>query len=223
MKKFFKLFIPNKYRKIFFKCKDKYLLKKAFQKQNCIFIHVPKVAGTSLTELLYGRHFGHHKAIDLEKRYPSLFRATFKFAFVRNPWDRVLSSYLFAKNGGTQDTNISEAAKYEIPEFDTFQQFVKEWLVNQDLETVDPVFKRQSDFLFKDGILLVDFVGRLENFSEDVKLLEKKLSIKLDVPHKNKTVRTMHYSEYYDEESIKLITDLYKEDILNFTYEFHTK
>ena len=70
-------------------------------KLRCIFFHIPKTAGLSLSAALFGnRGLGH---IDVrtarilfgERRFSSFF----KFCFVRNPWDRLVSAYHYLHAG----------------------------------------------------------------------------------------------------------------------------
>jgi hypothetical protein len=66
----------------------------------------------------------------------------------------------------------------------------------------------------------VDFIGRLENFAEDLKLVTDTLGFKLEeIPKKNATKRP-HYSHYYNEKTKQIIADKYKKDIKAFDYEF---
>jgi hypothetical protein len=62
----------------------------------CIFVHIPKTAGKSINRF-FGMEWQKHKDLS---RYagelqPQLFSSYFKFAIVRNPWDRILSDYNF--------------------------------------------------------------------------------------------------------------------------------
>lgn len=136
----------------------------------------------------------------------------FKFAFVRNPWDRVVSCYcnkVIPKNHRAFEECFGK-------DFNYFIDFIN----RQDLITADPHIRLQSSLF---PIKEMDFIGKLENFPEDLSYV---LSIlKLDhfpIGHKNKT-NHKHYSQYYSEHTKKIIAKKYKVDIQNFGYEFEYK
>ena len=62
-------------------------------KHKFIFIHINKCGGTSIDKVFSGKFRGHKKAFDYKKLNPKEFENYFKFTFVRNPWDRVVSFY----------------------------------------------------------------------------------------------------------------------------------
>ena len=62
----------------------------------CIFVHIPKTAGKSINRF-FGMEWQKHKDLSryAQELPPQLFSSYFKFAIVRNPWDRILSDYNF--------------------------------------------------------------------------------------------------------------------------------
>ncbi|MDC1075253.1 sulfotransferase family 2 domain-containing protein [bacterium] len=193
-----------------------------WKKKRSIFIHVPKVAGTSINHSLYGRTLGHYSAIELKTKFPILYSQSFVFGFVRNPWARALSAYRFAIKGKTADMGISNPGHYKIESFKSFSSFVLDWLPEQNLEKVDFVFRPQTFFLCdSQKNVIVDFVGRLENLQYDCGVIEKKIGANLNLKKMNSISLGRSYQEYYKtDKMIETISELYKDDISCFGYEF---
>lgn len=63
----------------------------------CIFLHVPKAAGISISKTLFGNLGPCHITYDWFEQNLGLvtIKAYYKFTFVRNPWDRLYSAYSF--------------------------------------------------------------------------------------------------------------------------------
>ncbi|MEZ8225877.1 sulfotransferase family 2 domain-containing protein [Vibrio splendidus] len=193
-----------------------------WKKQQCIFVHVPKVAGTSINHAIYGRTLGHYSASDIKNKFPNLFNKAFTFSLVRNPWDRVLSAYHFAKQGKTATMGMYNAEQYQIPEFETFEAFVFEWLANKNVDELDFVFQTQSQFLTDaKGNILVDYIGKLENMSDSISYIESQIGRELVIPHANKVAREGSYHDYYtSQEMIDIVIAKYGQDIELFHYQF---
>lgn len=66
----------------------------------CIFVHIPKAAGTSVAHGLFGRGVGHKSIYEYRKIFGADFQEYFKFAVVRNPFSRVVSAYESLRRGG---------------------------------------------------------------------------------------------------------------------------
>ncbi|MEM9923974.1 MAG: sulfotransferase family protein [Cyanobacteria bacterium P01_D01_bin.50] len=119
----------------------------------------------------------------------------FKFVIVRNPWARLVSTYLnlfvrlFEKKQITQ--LAKDSAKYIYGEDDfekyedsiKFEQFVQ-YVCNTDDKIIDPHCKSQYFFL---GGLKYDFIGRMENLSHDLEYIKNRLNLSLELPKVNKT------------------------------------
>ena len=66
------------------------------EKRKCIFIHIPKTGGTSI-EYFFKKKGGQRKHAlprKIKKEFPSKWENYYKFAFVRNPWDRFVSLWV---------------------------------------------------------------------------------------------------------------------------------
>src|SRR5579863_90564 len=85
----------------------------AFDYHQCIFIHVPKTAGTSIARALFDAPVSAVPYLEYERANPSKFRRYFKFCFVRNPWDRLLSAYFHVREHGGWGCEKEEVTRYE--------------------------------------------------------------------------------------------------------------
>lgn len=193
-----------------------------WNEQECIFIHVPKVAGTSINHAIYGRTLGHYSAYEIMNKFPRLFDESFTFSLVRNPWDRVLSAYRFAKQGKTESMGVYKPEQYQIPEFNTFESFILNWLAHKNVDELDFVFQTQSRFLIDSrGELLVDYVGKLESINEAINYIESKINRRLIIPHANKVDRKGSYHDFYtSQEMIDIVKEKYSRDIELFDYKY---
>jgi hypothetical protein len=138
-------------------------------------------------------------AVQFEKR--------FRFTIVRNPYDRTVSAFRYLQGGGI------------IPKRYDFPTYCKEVLA--DIGTAaDPHFNEQSNGLFKEERLLVDFVGRFESLQEDWCFIANKINASAKFIHANKSRRKADYTAYYDDESHEIVSNLYRNDLENFGYDF---
>ncbi len=200
---------------------------KYWQRSQCIYIHIPKVAGTSINNALYGRTLGHYTANEIRNFFPKLYAKTFSFAFVRNPYDRVASAYRFAKMGKTESMGIYRASQYESPDFESFERFVLDWLPKQNLQNIDFVFQPQYKFVTDDaGEVIIDFIGKLESLQSDIKLVESRLDRALNIREMNKSSRSSEClalpdTRYKNKDMIEAVSSVYAHDFKMFGYEFY--
>lgn len=177
-----------------------------------IFIHIPKVAGTSIERILklnpkenYG---GHSTAIGIKKHYPKEFGEYYKFSFVRNPYDRVSSAYFYLKNSplnkALQNHNIKDSID--------INDYIKNYFPNDHILHLWPQYK----FITDQDIILVDDVFRYENLEEDWEKVCNKLKINLKLPYFNPSKKD---SFKYTSNSINTINEFYKKDFELFGYE----
>lgn len=194
---------------------------------NCIQVKVPKTAGTSISAALKCMHVvkPHRdiieikEGVELARKLGSLpikqplsedwFNQFFKFGFVRNPWDRVVS--LYNRREGQQ---LSESM--------TFEEFVG-WITYASDTCIHPSrHKNQLDwFADRQGNVLVDFIGKFETLEDDWSLICKRISFNQDLPHlRENLVNKKHYSEYYTSQTRDIIAGKFRVDIEYFEYSF---
>jgi len=146
----------------------------AMRQRNLIFVHVPRVAGTSIAQALYGPRCTRHHSIRYYKTVaPRFWAQADSFAVLRDPFDRFASSYAFVRSGGTETCRLSDVFAQQTARLrgvDDYLSFIEDrddlsldfvmrpqsWFVC-DLETGAPLVKRL--FLYgRDDAILSDFL-----------------------------------------------------------------
>ena len=144
---------------------------------------------------------------------PRRFGDYFKFAFVRDPWDRLASCWrdkVLQRNY----FNLAPSKRQSLSQFDAFV----DWVSTQDLEACDIHLQLQCRLI---DLNHVDFIGRFENFENDFRSVAAAIDLPLNkISHENASVSTPSLSEVYNNRTIKRVEDLYARDIAIFGYHF---
>jgi len=165
---------------------------------------------------------------DLNEEYQEYF----KFAFVRNPWDRLVSCY-FQKlwdvekadlgNPGLKLPGREDSRLYKGMPFAEFVQAVSEIPDSK----ANPHFRSQHKTICgpeRDKPLMADFVGRFENLRADFSVVAERIGAgqKLQLPHllRSRSRKSRSYTELYDSRLRNLVHERYQEDIEIFKYSF---
>ena len=141
-------------------------------RHRCIFIHIPKAAGTSVARTLFNESSRHLRYTEYEQANPRKFREYFSFTFVRNPWSRLYSAYTFLQSGGMNEMDRRWAEEHlaGLPDFDSF---VKRWITPENIRSWIH-FYPQYCFICDDTLnLKMDFVGRYETLDQDFAHVQK--------------------------------------------------
>jgi chondroitin 4-sulfotransferase 11 len=185
----------------------------AFYYYKCIFVHIPKSAGISVSYSLFGPiNLAHLTIQQYEEKIPSLlFKKYFKFCFVRNPFDRLASAYFFIKKGGVNKTDEA-FSKETISQYTDFEDFVIRGL--ETPEVINWIHFRPQVYFIKDssGKINLDFVGKVENLESDFNYILEKIGLKRNLEHLNKTGNHKDYKSLYTQEMKAKVESLYKED-----------
>jgi Sulfotransferase family len=196
-----------------------------------VFIHVYKVAGTSMrralerfcedrwkrraARVLSGRglyrpnlppaHLTAREARDHVSQ--RVFDNYFTFAFVRNPWDWQVSLYHYMRKVETHHQH--EVAK-RLAGFDDYIR----WRVDEEvrLQKAFVVDERER--------VMVDFIGRMERIGEDFRHICRAVGLPpVRLPHQNRSGHR-DYRTYYNDHTRELVARAFAEDIALFGYTF---
>lgn len=190
-----------------------------FDRTESIFIHIPKAAGTSIAVSLYGEDPWHYEIKFYRDNYKKKFLKYKKFAFIRNPYDRLFSSYRysfiqFARNSST---NVAFVTKYK-----SFENFVIDWVTRDNVKN-HYFFKPQVDYLCDEcGRLIIDFLGRYETLHDDYLIVSNMLNSNEILGQSNSSGEKLNYRKFYDKKMIDIVKNAYFDDFKMFNYEFST-
>ena len=188
-------------------------------KLKCIFIRIPKTASTAIETFIKKYDpdcissidtppYGHFTSSNLKEIInKEIWNDYFKFCFIRNPYDWIISNYC-------DNLNYSHVNKYleilldnqylptpnKYISFDNiivFYLFLKKWLLSES----------QSMFIYGD----MDFIGVYENIDKDFDYIKDKLNI--DDDYKLDRINITKKKYELSDDAYKLIDILYKKDI----------
>jgi Sulfotransferase family len=179
-----------------------------------VFAHVPKTGGIAMRAALEPfadaraevlRETTHETLPQLLARAPHL-GGHFKFAFVRNPWDRLVSFHAYAR----------QKLRPTFPQMQDIDLPGMLRLLDRDTEWMRPLFALRSQAEHVRG---ADFVGRFEDLDGDFGRVCAQLNIRAALPRKNVS-RHGADASYYDGWSRGFVAARYARDIAQFGYAF---
>ncbi len=203
--------------------------------RNYVFVHIPKTGGTSMALALEDRAMADDiligdtpKALRRRKRVKALHAPgrlwkharlsdidgmeglppdPFVFTMVRNPWDRMVSLYHWARVQSFDDPMVAIA---KATDFDGFLRAPHVFRAMRN----DAATAYVTD---RDGNLRCNAFIRLEHLSTDLAPLEAHLGFRLSLPHANPSdhaAPAIHYSAALEAH----IGEFYADDIQSFGY-----
>jgi len=137
-----------------------------------------------------------------------------KVAFVRNPWDRLVSCWK-NKVVDSNSFGLEKELYLQLQEFSAFIEFISQL----NIDKTDIHIRRQSAMMDYENI---DFLGRFETYEVDVvKLFELIGFEKHNVANKNESsMGNISYRKFYSAQDKCIVGDLYAKDIELFNYEY---
>lgn len=189
-------------------------------------------------------YLGHYTIKDMYDFGLGDLSAYYKWCFVRNPWDRLVSVYDFSihyqQMFPTFELFIDTIYKYK----EAYTKKNVKWTRHVDggvpnlIPHIPEVFMfSQTSLITLDDKICMDFVGRFENLKEDwnkvCEVMKEKFPVYFknnpvcELPEMNSRQELKHsvkfkqpYQLSYTEETMKKVGEIYKDDIVNFNYKF---
>ena len=208
-----------------------------------VFIHIPKTAGVAITHMLLPHIVGYDTTKEIGRLSDDLkirfelrgqqkhkrakfyvfdgditqeqWAAYYKFAIVRNPWDRAVSEFAWRHTLPTRRPSKS---------FGQFLLYCKSRIADCDNRNRDIYWAHaqpQSSFVTNLGTnrVILDEIFRFENLSRVVDVLSGKVGASLRLRKLNDSCHR-GYRQYYNNSTREMVRELYAKDIDKFKYTF---
>lgn len=192
------------------------------REKKLVYLNNPKVACTSIKKSMFGDLSDIHIYVMqyIVFKLNSEMDDYYKFTFVRNPYERLVSYYEDKCVLHSDDTCISCYPLNFLLLNKEFNQFIKNLCLipNRLMETH---FARQYELLYdKKGKCMVDFVGKIENIREEYEPIRLRFDL-LPLPHSNRvsSLTGKNWMDYYTPLTATLVYWKYRKDFKTFGYE----
>lgn len=196
-------------------------------KNELIFIHIPKNAGTAITlnkEMSF-IDIGHHTFEYYKTLYPNAWTNFKKVAVVRNPWDRFVSNYEYSKMEKSfwhsSDGSTPESVHFD---FNTTKNLTFE-------ETVNLYYNDRSSLRHQGWSNQYPYIVDINDerkivtthlfYYENLKNNQNFNNLFPNLDKVNESTKSSSdYKTYYNEDTIRKVGEIYKEDIDLFNFKF---
>ena len=189
------------------------------KKYKILYLHLAKTGGSSIVKLLKNNGMDdlvlsnkkgiYEEKVEYFKDVAQHWDEYYKFTFVRNKFDLLISLYNY---------NIQLNGTYSLPNHVTFEQFIKEYVgVTASLYThwIDQYYLTHTN-----DECMFDFIGRFENYSNDL----NKVCQKIGIQNTQERVNVGNYDrnrkdQYYTEELKQIVKDRFPQEAQYFNWQ----
>jgi len=179
------------------------------------FVHVPKTGGTSICRALAepsDMTFIGKLQYPIGKRMrqevgDQKWTELFTFAFVRNPWSRLVEWYIAIRQRPSHPHHVR--ARGQLVQFEEFLKYAPNFGI--------PIWRNQVDWIMDGDRIIVDFVGRFETLRDDFAAVCQKIGVTAELPYK---ASQFDYRAFYGPKLRGFVTEKYSRDIEAFGYAF---
>jgi len=202
-----------------------------------IFFHLYKCGGTSFRKVITDLKIPtnewegvHGLPLDVKTNYKALkqidkFNDYYKFTFIRNPFDFLVSTYFYGKSYPNHFMHNAIIEKnMTMEEFVPYYMNIRLQHKNPSIRPIgsNKVVTFQDWLIDEEGNDIMDYVGKLETMDDDIKLIFAKLNIPISkAPTVNVNPnRDKNYRKYYTDKSRAMVEGAFHWSLNKFNYTF---
>lgn len=175
---------------------------------DCVLIHIPKTGGTSIRHGIWqsnydGPTFG---------TIPEEWSTYFKFAFVRHPLQRMVSAWAdFSQHRdfrGDMDAFVDIVTDENVI-YDERRKSLQERIRHHTIPQTHPF----------NCLDLADFVGRHENYENDLSTVLKKVGMDIEAIPKLRTSENGPWQDFLSGDALEKAITFYRDDFKKLGYD----
>jgi hypothetical protein len=184
------------------------------QEPDCVFIHIPKTGGISIRHGVWkGKYQGPVFGV-----IPESWNSYYKFAFVRHPFDRLISAWKMFTDGMKNSPHISVTYHSKVLPLEDFMTIVEDETIIFDSrrKTLEEKIRHHTIPQTHPFNCLhhAEFIGRFEIFRSDFAKIAHRVGISPDIiPHPHLNI-TFHgpWKNYLSGELLLRCKEYYRAD-----------
>lgn len=148
----------------------------------------------------------------------------FKFIYVRNPYTKILSAYMYLKRRLENDNNTIRGLEENPDYFEDFNIFIKNYKHVNNISFFHAFICQYEQLLDFSNNINFQYIAKTENLNEELINILTILDfnfINNDINFKkhNESKYEKEISEYYNEESFEFVNNFFEKDFEIFEYE----
>lgn len=189
---------------------------RVYNGRKIIFIHINKTGGTSISKAIGLKRKIHRSAVKTKKLVKNEdWNSAIIFSVVRNPYSKVYSQFCFEQKNGEFDKNLK------------FQDWLKDNYSNSNSKKRyfrNPfMYKSQTEWLSINGKLVIKDYLKFEDLNNQFSSFKIKNSLneipQLTHENRNKSKKEIVLQSVYNNESLRIVNNFFREDFINFKYK----